>query len=80
MSTMVITKAKPGAARKRAWRTVAYATLVLGSVVSLIPFLWMLGTSFKDAANVFADPPQIWPNPWLWENYRMAFSKPPLAW
>lgn len=61
------------------WQTLAFEALVVGSAISLIPFLWMLGTSFKDAANVFADPPQIVPNPWLWSNYQQAFSKLPFA-
>jgi multiple sugar transport system permease protein len=79
MSTMVVAKAKPGAAKRKAWRAVAYATLILGSAVSLIPFLWMLSTSFKDAAFVFTDPPTWWPKPWLWTNYGQAFSKLPFA-
>ena len=76
MSTALV---KPGAAKKQAWRAVAYTALIVGSLVSLIPFLWMLGTSFKDPANVFADPIQIWPDPWLWSNYGQAFSKLPFA-
>jgi len=56
-----------------------YILLILGSIVSLVPFLWMLGTSFKDAANVFLDPPQVWPKPWLWSNYQQAFQKLPFA-
>lgn len=77
MSTVVVTKSKPGAAKKKTWRAIAYTALITGSIVSLIPFLWMLGTSFKDAANVFIDPPQIIPKPWLWSNYTQAFSKLP---
>jgi len=79
MSSVVTATPRPGAARKKAWSTVAYAVLIAGSAVSLIPFLWMLGTSFKDPANVFADPPQVWPNPWLWSNYAKAFEKMPFA-
>ncbi len=78
-TTMVNTKAKPGAAKKKTWRAIAYTTLIVGSALSLIPFLWMLGTSFKDPANVFRDPIQIWPKPWLWSNYAQAFSKLPFA-
>lgn len=65
--------------RQIVWQTLAFEALVVGSAISLIPFLWMLGTSFKDAANVFADPPQIIPRPWLWSNYAQAFSKLPFA-
>lgn len=75
----VVKKGRPGATRKKMWRTIAYTTLIVGSAVSLIPFLWMLGTSFKDPANVFADPIQVWPSPWLWSNYAKAFSKLPFA-
>ncbi|MEN6356770.1 MAG: carbohydrate ABC transporter permease [Armatimonadota bacterium] len=71
--------ARPGTANKKMWMSIAYAALILGSIVSLVPFLWMLGTSFKDPANVFLDPPQIWPKPWLWSNYSKAFSKMPFA-
>ncbi len=70
---------KPGAAKKKAWSAAAYAALIIGSIISLIPFLWMLGTSFKDPAMVFTDPPQIWPKPWLWSNYSQAFAKMPFA-
>jgi len=70
---------REGAALKRTWRTIAYAALIIGSIVSLIPFLWMLTSSFKDAAKLFVDPPQWWPNPWLWENYGKAFAKMPFA-
>lgn len=71
------------AARRRVslkwWRVAAYAALLIGSAVSLIPFAWMLTSSFKDAANVFKDPPQWWPDPWLWSNYARAFTKMPFA-
>lgn len=79
MSKKVAVEARPGAAKRKAWRTAAYTALIAGSAISLIPFLWMLGTSFKDAANVFVDPPQIWPDPWLWTNYGKAFAKLPFA-
>lgn len=61
------------------WHVLAYEALVVGSILSLVPFLWMLGTSFKDSAFVFVDPPQIIPHPWLWSNYAKAFSKLPFA-
>jgi ABC-type glycerol-3-phosphate transport system permease component len=67
------------ASATKAWRTAAYAALVIGSVISLIPFVWMLLSSFKDAAVVFADPPQWWPKPWLWSNYAKSFQKLPFA-
>ena len=61
------------------WRAAAYAALIIGSIISLIPFVWMLTSSFKDPSKVFIDPPQWWPNPWLWGNYSKAFDKMPFA-
>src|SRR5262245_42773777 len=50
-------------------RTLAYAALILGSVAMLVPFLWMISTSFKSDGEVFAYPP-IWiPETILWQNY-----------
>lgn len=63
----------------RAVQALGYAALGAGAAVSLIPFLWMLTSSFKDPAFVFADPPQWWPDPWLWSNYAKAFEKLPFA-
>jgi multiple sugar transport system permease protein len=60
-------------------RSLAYTALIIGSIISLIPFVWMLTSSFKDPAMVFRDPPQWWPDPWLWSNYAKAFDKMPFA-
>ncbi|HEV8635489.1 MAG TPA: carbohydrate ABC transporter permease [Chloroflexota bacterium] len=50
-------------------RALAYLGLLLGSVVMLVPFLWMISTSLKADREVFAYPP-IWvPAEILWSNY-----------
>ncbi len=59
------------------WRAAAYVTLIIGSTVALLPFLWMLASSFKEPAQVFADPPQWIPSPWLWSNYSKALTVMP---
>jgi multiple sugar transport system permease protein len=51
-------------------RTLVYAILILTSVAMIGPFYWMLATSFKPAADVFASPPKWIPNPWTLGNYR----------
>jgi len=49
--------------------TLAYAALLLGSAAMLVPFLWMVSTSFKADSEIFAYPP-IWiPETILWQNY-----------
>lgn len=64
---------------KRIWRLIGYLTLIVGSVISLIPFVWMLTSSFKDPKFIFADPIQWIPDPWLWSNYSKAFERLPFA-
>jgi multiple sugar transport system permease protein len=58
-------------------RIAAYAVLLIGTVVVLIPFVWLLSTSLKDPANIFLDPPQWIPKPVRWDNYIKAFSVMP---
>jgi multiple sugar transport system permease protein len=68
-------------APRRAIRLLTYALLVAGSVVFVIPFLWMLRTSLLPVENMYLDPPQLIPNPIRWENYaEMWRSGPLLRW
>lgn len=66
-------------ASRTIWRTAGYTLLIAGSIVSLLPFVWMLSCSFKDPAYIFSDPVQWIPKPWLWSNYAKAFEKMPFA-
>src|SRR5919109_256054 len=43
----------------------------------VVPFLWMVSTSFKTLDQVFAFPPQWIPNPWVFENYVRAMTISP---
>ena len=38
-------------------KVLAYTLLTLGALIMLVPFLWMLSTSLKDQAQLFAWPP-----------------------
>jgi multiple sugar transport system permease protein len=51
--------------------------LLSGSVVMVLPFIWMLSTSFKPAAEVLSWPPQFIPKTWTMENYRAVFRTAP---
>ncbi len=51
-------------------KKIAHITLILVSVLSIFPFLWLLSTSFKGAGeNIFAYPPQLLPVDWTLANY-----------
>jgi multiple sugar transport system permease protein len=49
---------------------VAMVLLLIACALALTPFLWMLLTSFKAGENAMKFPPQYWPHPWRWQNYR----------
>jgi multiple sugar transport system permease protein len=64
---------------RRLSRLVVYALLIVTSILMLGPFYWMLATSFKPAADVFASPPKLIPNPWTFENYRFVLDNLPFT-
>ena len=49
--------------------------LIVGAVISVFPFYWMLTTSLKNNQEVFLYPPTWIPNPFAWSNYRDAFDR-----
>lgn len=67
--------------RARFGQILLYIFLALGSLVTLLPFVWMILGSFKSSAEIIQVPPTFWPeNPTL-ENYLTIFNDPrvPLA-
>lgn len=53
-----------------------YAALIVGALVMLFPFYWMVSTSFKDLAEINLTPPTILPETWHPGNYLTAWNKP----
>ena len=64
---------------KRLSTTLTYIVLVLGSVVMIFPFVWMLLTSFKTQAEAMAIPPQILPSTWQFTNFATALASLPFV-
>jgi multiple sugar transport system permease protein len=58
-------------------RTIAFVILVIGSILALIPVLWMLSTSLKASGDVLLLPPRWIPNPIRWSNYADALRAQP---
>lgn len=53
-----------------------YTVLILISLFMILPFVWMLSTSFKLAQDIFAYPPQFIPDNPVWDNYKyVIFEK-----
>src|SRR5437868_4315066 len=52
------------------WLVARYTFVIVLAVLFLIPFVWMLSTSFKQTAQAYAFPPEFIPQPITFENYR----------
>ena len=67
---------------ERALRPADYATwavLGLGAVAMLLPFAWMLSTSFKTGEFTFVIPPQLIPTAPTIDNYAKIFAAVPMG-
>jgi len=53
-------------------RSFYFILACLGAVVMIIPLYWLIVTAFKDSGSVFAVPPILIPNPWLFSNIDSA--------
>ena len=58
-------------------RLALYLFLSFTCLVLLFPNIWMLSTSLKDSPQIFAYPPELIPDPFLWSNYLVAIQKFP---
>jgi ABC-type glycerol-3-phosphate transport system permease component len=66
-------------ARRALGRAVVYALLVGGSILFVVPLVWMLRTSLLKESLIFADPPAWIPWPPEWANYATMWSAGPFA-
>lgn len=56
-----------------------YLLLILGSVLMLLPFAWMISTSLKPPNEVMLMPPKWIPSVFQWDNYKQAWGLTPFA-
>jgi multiple sugar transport system permease protein len=61
--------------------SLVYLTLILGTVVTLLPFVWAILTSFKSSSEIIRVPPTFLPQHWTLQSYQTIFNDPrvPLA-
>ena len=52
-----------------------YVVLAVGLVLVVMPFVWMVLSSFKPEAEVRAIPPTWWPETVTTENYSQLFTR-----
>jgi multiple sugar transport system permease protein len=65
--------------RRRVGRAMLYTVILSSCFVFLVPFFWMISTSFKTENQVFVMPPEWIPDPWHPQNFVRAFTLVPLA-
>lgn len=56
-----------------------YMILIVGSVVMIFPFFWLLRSSLMDNSQIFVFPPQWIPEPFKWSNYKESLTSVPFA-
>jgi ABC-type glycerol-3-phosphate transport system permease component len=61
-------------AARSAGTTFRYAALIVGALVMITPFIYMVSTSFQPQAYVLTIPPQFIPNPATTSNYTQALG------
>jgi multiple sugar transport system permease protein len=66
-------------ARQRSYRLLLYVLMLVGCVIMLLPFFWMLTTSLKTEAGAMRMPPQWIPPKLHWENYAVAWGMAPFG-
>ncbi len=64
---------------KRLENGFVHLLLILGSIVMVMPFLWMISTSLKPADEVYTFPPQWIPSTLVLQNYVRAWNAAPFA-
>jgi multiple sugar transport system permease protein len=62
---------------KLAGRGIVYLMLVVGSLIFLLPFWWMLTTSIKELSEVFQFPPTFFPQSFTVAAYNLAWVREP---
>lgn len=56
-----------------------YLLVSLGAVVSIWPFLWMIGTAFKTLPEAAAPSLALLPETWQWQNIALTFRAAPFG-
>lgn len=59
------------------YKVIIYIILIIGSVLSLLPFWWLIRSSLMDTVDIFRFPPILFPKELLWKNYSDAMTALP---
>lgn len=65
--------------QERVMHLLSHAILIAGAVMMVLPFIWMLSTSFKEPGKTFVYPPELIPDPITLENYPNMWNALPFG-
>src|SRR5690606_13893087 len=73
----------PTVTGNRAWsvakRVLVHAVVYTAAVLTVMPFLWMVLTSFKELGEIFQYPPTWWPEKFTLQTFEAAFQAAPFG-
>ncbi len=69
---------RPRPRRPRSGRVLLYVVLTILGIIAAMPFIWMIMSSFKPAAEIRQVPPTFWPQSPTLENYQTILNDPDL--
>ncbi|WNB90832.1 carbohydrate ABC transporter permease [Bacillus sp. NEB1478] len=64
--------------KRSAGRKTLYVLLIIYAIITVIPFLWALSSSFKSLGEIVSGSINFIPKDFTWDNYKQIFSKEPL--
>jgi len=70
-----VSSTRPVGRRTSGPRWLIYLALVIGVVVTLFPFFWMVTSSFKTQGEILRNPTGLFPQDPTWENYATWFTQ-----
>ena len=62
---------------RKIWTFFTYFFLILGALIMIFPFVWMILTSSKTVPESMQIPPTIFPAQWMLDNFRNAIDSLP---
>ena len=69
--------AKQKKLRKDPTNVVGSIVILIGSLIMIFPFIWMILSSFKTVADVYSYPPKWLPSEWNLNNFKKVFEMIP---
>ncbi len=61
------------------FKIIGYLVLVLVTFTMVVPFIWMISTSFRPSGSAFSYPPQLIPTEINLESYQLLFTRVPFG-